>query len=195
MRMTREFYRPSASVGAIMETVAAVPGSEVYRYEGGGGKPVAMVFGGKRAKPDWHFRFNNEDRREQKIDSWIVNQVARVGDAAKRRKADNAGHTLEVGDVLHGSWGYDQTNASFYQIVEVPSKCFVIAREIGSKTVRENGSAIYVVPVKDAWREYKGEPKRYKAGPDNSITIESFLHPSKTSWTEEHYETHWAYGH
>ena len=64
-----------------------------------------------------------------------------------------------------------------------------------ASAARESGSATYVVPVKDAWCEHGGEPKRYKAGPDNSITIESFLHPSKTDWDAEHYVTHWAYGH
>jgi hypothetical protein len=193
--MTREFYRPSEALGATMETAPTVPGSEIYRYTNRMDRPVAEVFGGKRAKPDWYIQFQTEERREEKIAEWIANEEDNSKRAAKRRAENNAGHTLEVGDVLSGSWGYDQTNVDFYQIVEVPSKCFVVARKIGGKTVRENGSAIYVVPSKDSWCEHKGEAKRYKAGPDNCITIESFLHPSKTSWTEEHYETHWMYGH
>jgi len=201
MRFTRDFYRPSEASEARVEYPDYLPVAEVYRYENasmvsGKQSMYAMVFGGKRAKPDWHFRFRSDKEREDRIIAWKEGQEARIEQAAKNRKARNAGHSLEVGDVLHGSWGYDQTNASFYQIVAVPSKCFVVAREIGSKLVRTEGSATYVVPAKDSFREgERGEAKRYKAGPDNSITIESFLHPSKTSWEAEHYETHWMYGH
>lgn len=200
MRFTRDFYRPK---DARIEYPDGLPGAEIHRYENGSRAPdsdvpFAAVFGGKRTKPDWHYRFRTDEQREAKIEAWIENQKANIKDAAERRKAHNGGHSLKVGDVLHGGWGYDQTNASFYQIVGVPSKCFVIAREIGSKIVNgDGGPTTYVVPVKDSFLsdDRGGAPKRYKAGPDNSITIESFLHPSKTSWDSQHYETGWGYGH
>lgn len=28
-------------------------------------------------------------------------------------------HTLKVGDILNSSWGYDQTNVTFYQVTRV----------------------------------------------------------------------------
>jgi len=192
MRFDRDFYRPK---DARVEYPEGLPGAEIHRYENGGNLPdvpYAAVFGGKRTKPDWHYRFRTEERREEKIAEWIENQKGRLVDTKNRRAEHNGGHTLEVGDVLSGSWGYDQTNVDFYQIMEVPSKCFVTARKIGGETVRETGSAIFVKPVKDS---FCGEAKRYKAGPDNHITIASYLHPSKTGWNDEHYETHWAYGH
>ncbi len=196
MRFTRDFYRPKDSR---VEYPDGIPGAEIHRYENGSNKPdvpYAMVFGGNRAKPDWHYRFRTDERREEKIAEWIEAEKAHIEATTKRRKKQNGGHTLEVGDVLHGSWGYDQTNASFYQIVEVLSKCFVKAREIGSKIVKGSGGpSTQVVPVKDAWKAHGGEAKRYKAGPENSITITSYLHPHKTSWEESHYETGWGYGH
>lgn len=192
-RMTRDFFRPSDVLGAVMEVSPEVPGSEIYRYTNRKNEPVAEVFGGKRAKPDWHFRFPNEERREEKIKEWIENQKARAVRAKEGRAEHNSGHTLKVGDALHASWGYDQTNADFYQIVGVPSKCFVMARKIGYKTVRTETAATYVVPVKDSFKD--DEAKRYKAGPDNHISINSYMSPGKTGWEEEHYVTHWAYGH
>lgn len=191
-RMTRDWYQPSASLEATMETVESVPGSEIYRYSLNG-FPVAMVFGGKRAKPDWNFRFKNAEKMEAKIEQWIEREVANDQSRKEARVVRNSGHTLKVGDVLHASWGYEQTNATFYQIVGVPSKCFVMAREIGYTTVRENGSMTYVVPVKDSFKD--DEAKRFKASPGNAIRIESYMHMSKTEWDEEHYVTHWAYGH
>ncbi len=196
MRFEREFYRPK---DARVEYPEDLPGAEIHRYENGSRAPnskapFAAVFGGKRSKPDWHFRFKDNERREEKIAEWMEQEKDSLIAAKNRRAEHNGGHTLEVGDVLSGSWGYDQTNVDFYQITEVPSKCFVMAQKIGGKTNRESGSAIFVVPVKDSFEE-GSEPKRYKAGPDNSISIASYLHPSKTNWEDEHYETHWAYGH
>jgi hypothetical protein len=40
----------------------------------------------------------------------------------------------KVGDILHHSWGYDQTNCDFYQVVEA-KKASVILKKIGAKTV------------------------------------------------------------
>ena len=71
MRFTREFYRPKDSR---VEYPEGIPGGEIHRYENGGNKPdvpYAAVFGGKAEKPDWHYRFRTEERREEKIAEWI----------------------------------------------------------------------------------------------------------------------------
>lgn len=188
MKLTREFYQPQ---GAIIETVDGLPGSEIHRYETNGAI-YAAVFGGKRAKPDFHFRFKTEEQRETRIAYWVGTQKERAKYAAEQRAKRNGGHSLKVGDVLHSSWGYDQTNADFYQVVEVPSKCFVIVREIGYKTVSDNGPSTRVVPVKDS---FKTDPKRYKAGPNNSISVASYANANKTDWEDTHHVTGWGYGH
>ena len=189
MKMTREFYRPS---DCNIETIDAIPGSEICRYESNG-SVYAAVFGGKRAKPDWHFRFRSIENREAKIAEWIDSQKASVKFRKEQRAKRNGGHSLKVGDVLHSSWGYDQTNADFYQVVEVPSKCFVIVREIGSAIVGESdGPSIRVRPVKDS---FKSDPKRYKASTNNSIAVRSYANASKTDWNDTHHETGYGYGH
>lgn len=47
----------------------------VYLYEKNG-TPLAVAYGGKRNKPDWHFGFANPERREQKIIEWIASLKA-----------------------------------------------------------------------------------------------------------------------
>lgn len=192
MRMTRDFYRPSASVNASMHVIDDVPGSEVYRYSNSNDQPVAIVFGGKRAKPDFYFRFPSVERREEKINEWIENQKSRAADAKVRRAEKNVGHSLKVGDVLSSSWGYDQTNVDFYQVVEVPSKCFVIVREISGYSVSDNGPSVRVKPSKDA---FKSEPKRYKSSKSNTISVASYASAYQTDWNESHHETGYGYGH
>ncbi|MCJ7743522.1 MAG: hypothetical protein MUO99_03065 [Dehalococcoidales bacterium] len=58
----------------------------------------------------------------------------------------------KVGDILHHSWGYDQTNCDFYQVVEV-KKASVVLRKIGTKTVpgSEGFMSDSLMPEKDAF--------------------------------------------
>lgn len=58
----------------------------------------------------------------------------------------------KVGDILHHSWGYDQTNCDFYQVVEV-KKASVVLRKIGAGTVpgTEGFMSEQLMPVKDAF--------------------------------------------
>jgi len=57
-----------------------------------------------------------------------------------------------VGDILHHSWGYDQTNCDFYQVVEV-KKASVVLRKIGAKRVdgSEGFMSESLMPEKDAF--------------------------------------------
>jgi len=137
MAMKREWYRPAKDMGAKLETVEAVPGSEIYRYDRNG-KPVAMVFGGKRSAPDWWFNFPTEERREEKIAEWIANQVSRAASTKARRKARYEPHGFKVGDTFYASWGYDQTNVDFYRIVELKGKTMAKVVPVCGKTISSN---------------------------------------------------------
>lgn len=43
--------------------------------------------------------------------------------------------TIELGDVFYSSWGYDQTNINFYQVVSIHGRKTVTVREIRSNVV------------------------------------------------------------
>lgn len=55
-------------------------------------------------------------------------------------------HTVEVGDVFYESWGYDQTNSDFYQVVAVTPKSVRI-RMINARRVGEGHQARLVPDV------------------------------------------------
>ena len=57
--------------------------------------------------------------------------------------------TLKVGDILHASWGYDQTNANFFQVIRLIGSTQVELREIASKSVQSEMTYDLVVPIKD----------------------------------------------
>lgn len=66
---------------------------------------------------------------------------------------------VKVGDVFYNSWGYEQTNIDFYEVVKLRGKTQIVLRAIGSEIVRTLGFASYMVkPVKGAWTShYLGE--------------------------------------
>jgi hypothetical protein len=56
--------------------------------------------------------------------------------------------TLKPGDIISESWGYDQTNINFYQVIEVNGKNTITIREIAA-TITESGNMSmsgYTVP-------------------------------------------------
>jgi len=88
-------------------------------------------------------------------------------------------HTLEVGDIMHYSWGYDQTNCQYYQVIACTDHTATI-REIGYQTVpgSEGFMSESVVPVKGAFLESE-KPMTKRVRPGNYITIESYGSCSK----------------
>lgn len=91
---------------------AMVPGSE---------RCAAMVFSGKKMKPVYHFTFSTVERAEAYQLAWYKHHQKKAEDKANERieRAAKAaqGHDLKVGDVLASSWGYEQTNVDYYQVV------------------------------------------------------------------------------
>lgn len=61
---------------------------------------------------------------------------------------------FKKGDILHHSWGWEQTNCDFYQVVEV-KKASVVLRKIAAETVlgSEGFMSDRRMPVKDKFLE------------------------------------------
>jgi len=78
---------------------------------------------------------------------------------------------FKVDDILHNSWGYDQTNCEYYQIVAT-TRATVTLRPIKSEAVKDSQGFMseMVTPVKDAFcKGFLGALKRY-AGMGTEIT-------------------------
>lgn len=112
-------------------------------------------------KPLFNYRFRSAERMVEFCKEWIE-RVERNINAEKARKEQkklaqqNMKHSFQVGQVLYNSWGYDQTNIDFYQIIEVKEKS-IILREIASSYVAgsEGFMCANVKPVENA---FVGEP-------------------------------------
>jgi len=98
-------------------------------------KPVLTVVPTPEVEPA-------EPRTETDADREAIHEVP--------SKDDNE-RPVEVGDIFHESWGYDQTNANFYQVVRT-TRTGVYLREI---QFRQAGDGWNVEPVPDAFIEHE----------------------------------------
>ncbi len=128
-----------------------------------------MGFAGRRQKPDFHFYYANEAARLAKGESYFAQIEVREAVEIDRRAKP---HELKVGDVLRSSWGYDQTNVDYYQVLRVIGKSMVEIQEIASDGYEDSEFAMQgqVVPMVG---KFKGKPMRKRAD-GNSVRIASY---------------------
>lgn len=68
---------------------------------------------------------------------------------------------LQVGDILYYSWGYEQTNVDFYQVIGKTEKSVKI-QEIESKTVENGFMSGNTTALKDVFKNKEVMSKRVK---------------------------------
>jgi len=118
---------------------------------------LAIAYSGKATNNSFHIQFSSDERRREHVQQWIQGQRERAERKAKEmQERREFKHSLKVNDILHSSWGYDQTNNDFWQVVEVRGKS-VMVRPIGKMTIEETGfMSAKVQPIPG---EFTGEPE------------------------------------
>lgn len=144
------------------------------------GKFLAMGYQGKRGKPDFHYNFKNVEQRQKYINEWIAKlEEIQVYKESRKVKRATFQHTLKVGDILYSSWGYEQTNIDFYQVVEVISQKTVRIQEIEGQGVGSEHGHDYG-KITACKNEFKGEPMLKRVNLGNSITLTTYS--NATPW-------------
>jgi hypothetical protein len=134
---------------------------------------VAIAFGGKRSKPDWHFQFQSMERLHQKISESLSGYMAWQESKEKRAAQRKAPHDVKVGDLFRCSWGYDQTNIDYFECTAVHGAMIEI-RAVAQEREETEFMQGKCVPMRG---EYIGEPMRKRvsmAGGEPSVSIYSF---------------------
>ena len=81
----------------------------------------------------------------------------------------------EIGDILVASWGYDQTNVNYFQVVRKTDKSIWI-KEVGHRTNERGNMCGYCTPVKDCfiesrWLNFPEEGKQCRVDEDGWVTV------------------------
>lgn len=189
LKMPREFYIPKDAVLVDAQGTDAA----VYNYEKNGNL-FAVGFHGKADKPDFHFYYKTEAQRAEAIQNFIDGRKAQAKYMAERKAERSKPHTLKLGDILYTSWGYDQTNVDFYQVVEVVGANSVKIQKVAqalSSEKESGGPADYVVAVPG---KFLGDPMLKRVSAGNYITMTSYS--SASLWNgKPKYQTGFGWGH
>jgi hypothetical protein len=104
--------------------------------------PVVAIFF-KSFKPYYHVKFKNDDdvllfitkQKQQESDRVIQSNLW-----LKNKEKEN--EQIQTGSILYSSWGYEQTNIDFYEVIERKNRT-ILMQEIGQKRTFAiiNGSA------------------------------------------------------
>ncbi len=61
-------------------------------------------------------------------------------------------HGVKIGDIFYDSWGWEQTNIDFYQVVGLRGKTQVVLKAIESAKVPDGFMSCKVTPMKDTFK-------------------------------------------
>lgn len=167
------------------------------------GKNLVKIYN-TNAKKEWkqliaYYNFKTIENRTAYIDGFKRNAQKRIDEMNERKEArKNFANPAKIGDVLVGTWGYDQTNVDCYQVIAVRGK-MVDVQEIALQPVPDsiqgNGMADTVVPVKNVFK--KDEPvlsRRVFKGYTNDygVKINDCVNVYLTDPKERHYRSWYA---
>lgn len=128
IKLPREFYIPKNSTEIRDDEAQSV----AYIFNNSSGKPSAIGFAGKAQKPSFRYYFQTTERRDAYVAAFFKGQRERIASRKANAKARSEfQHSVKVGDVFYTSWGYDQTNVEYFQVVALRGAKQVLVREIG----------------------------------------------------------------
>ena len=146
----------------------------------------------RKSKCVYNYRFSKETDRDiwvERVSAQMRDEITAKAERAQAKK--NLVNPYKVGDLFYDSWGYDQTNIDFYQVVRVTQKSCVV-RPIGKVRIEETGWLSYRVrPRKD---HFTGDEQTKRvntfagsAGPWLGSGYHSMAPWDRESITETHY--------
>ena len=189
--LTREFYIPKGYI-QYSPNLGDYPKDMFACYvTKDDSDPRAIFFVGKQSKPTWHFGFYTLSDMKHKINTTISNLMSNYERKVERKVALSQPSTLKVGDIMYASWGYDQTNVDFYQVIKTIGKRTVELRPISQSLDHTEVHSDYVLPVKDS---FTGEAKKHIVKNGKDISLNSY----SSAWLWDgrpKYQTALGYGH
>lgn len=107
-----------------------------------GPRYTLMMWRPKGTRPSANYIFNKLESRENYIAEQVRFQKERQERIENRKREERGTEeqvaAVKVGDIFVNSWGYDQTNLDFYQVVEKNGRMLTL-REVAQESVPGTG--------------------------------------------------------
>jgi hypothetical protein len=190
MTLRREYFIPKGN--DVKKITPRGTDLEIYLWGDASSGYYGMGFGGRRNKPDFNYIFRNERHRDDYVKKYIRDaEVSMEQKSLRRQERIEFSHELKIGDILYSSWGYDQTNVDFYEVVSVTAKSVGI-RKIHSKIVSSSQGSDSVVAVPGRFSDSKVLVRRVNRG--NCVKLTSYSSACLWDGRPKH-ETSVGWGH
>jgi 5-hydroxyisourate hydrolase-like protein (transthyretin family) len=124
-------------------------------------KPCLKIWKGRQANPFVNYYYGTDERRNEALRTAKEGADYRIKEKAKI-KLERAAFTpeFEVGDIYYTSWGYEQTNVEFYQVIEKPSPHYAIIKEIAQDYQPTGDMQGRVKPIKGKFLDKPSERRK-----------------------------------
>jgi hypothetical protein len=91
-------------------------------------KLCALMFAKKKKRSKWNYSFRNEEQRKNHIVEQLESEKFYFLREKEYKEKKAMPHTLKEGDIVYNSWGYDQTNIDYYQVIRTTKKQVILKR-------------------------------------------------------------------
>ena len=140
----------------------------LVRFQGRNGRCIAAWTPGMK-RPRYVYKARTPEEYDKAMER--IRQEAerfRRHDEAQERAATAFRESLHVGDILYSSWGWEQTNIDFYQVMAIRG-CTVDLRQLDQRTTEDGYMCGTTVPLPDV---FKGKTHTHRLS-KNYIRIDS----------------------
>lgn len=181
MRFTREYHIPKGSTKVSdkhSDAVAYV--SQFHSSRTGNMRYCAAVFFGKQSKPVSNYTYSTEAKRAEDVARLFKarqDTIARVGGRKEERKEKSIAFaaSIEIGDIFHYSFGYDETHHVFYEVTDIKGR-FATVRRVKQAAIDLGYDNRHRCMPQSG--DYCGEPTRVLIQ-DGLIKVDRHYHASK----------------
>jgi hypothetical protein len=123
-------------------------------------KAKKIVSKAKFPKPEFYYRFKNYENMIAFCEDYILKiekqqaEKERIKNEKKKAVSDFK-HNFYEGQILYSSWGYEQTNLSYYQIIAFKGKSVILQKIFKKEVSQTSWASAMCEPVKNS---FIGEP-------------------------------------
>ena len=124
----------------------------LVRFRGRTGRCIAAWTPGMKRPPRYVYKAHTPEEYDKAMER--IRQEAerfRRHDEAVARSSEEFRRSLRVGDILYSSWGWEQTNIDFYQVIAIRGSA-VDLRQLDQRTTEDSYMCGTTVPLPDVFK-------------------------------------------
>jgi hypothetical protein len=142
--------------------------------------PALVAYNGRQNKPARHYVFPAIERRDDNLAAFVKEQTE-LQEAKRARR--ETGHGLNAGDIVYSSWGYEQTNVDFYEVMRVPTGRSAVIQKIDQDTIESApGSMSGTTTPKPVSFESTAAETMHRAAGLHCLTVGKSAYGTLSKW-------------